>query len=96
MDAAARKLKMDPAELRRRNMIAPDQMPYTNPMKQVYDCGEFEKIMDRTLAIADWKGFDARRAESKARGKLPGTPAMSFWSPRRSAIRSWSRRPSRR
>jgi carbon-monoxide dehydrogenase large subunit len=78
MDAAAREMKMDPSELRRRNLIRPDQMPYTNPMQQVYDCGEFEKIMDRTLAVADWKGFDARRAQSVARGKLRGRGIATF------------------
>ena len=40
-DAAARKLGMDPAEIRRRNLIEPEQMPYTNAMGQVYDSGQF-------------------------------------------------------
>ena len=78
MDAAAREMKLDPAELRRRNLIRPAQMPYTNPMAQVYDCGEFEKILDQGLALADWKGFDARRAASKAKGKLRGRGLASF------------------
>ena len=62
MDAAAREMKLDPAELRRRNMIRPEQMPYTNPMAQIYDSGDFEKILDQGLALADWNGFAARRA----------------------------------
>ncbi|MEZ0307960.1 MAG: xanthine dehydrogenase family protein molybdopterin-binding subunit [Ramlibacter sp.] len=78
MDAAAREMKMDPSALRRRNLIRPDQMPYTNPMQQVYDCGEFEKIMDSALALADWKGYDARRAQSVARGKLRGRGISTF------------------
>ena len=78
MDAAAREMKLDPAELRRRNLIRPAQMPYTNPMAQVYDCGEFEKILDQGLALADWKGFEARRAASKAKGKLRGRGLASF------------------
>jgi len=78
MDAAARELKLDPAELRRRNMIRPDQMPYTNPMAQVYDVGQFEKIMDQGLALADWNGFAARRAESTKRGKLRGRGLATF------------------
>ena len=57
MDAAAREMKLDPSELRRRNMIRPEQMPYTNPMAQVYDCGQFEKILDQGLELADWSGF---------------------------------------
>ena len=78
MDAAAREMKLDPAELRRRNLIRPEQMPYTNPMAQVYDCGEFEKILDQGLALADWNGFDARRAESTKRGKLRGRGVSTF------------------
>ena len=78
MDAAAREMKLDPSELRRRNLIRPDQMPYTNPMQQVYDCGQFEKIMDQALALGDWKGFDARHAESKRRGKLRGRGISTF------------------
>src|SRR2546427_12998847 len=70
MDAAARELKLDPAELRRRNMIRPAQMPYKNAMDQTYDCGEFEKMLDQGLALADWNGFAARRAASGQRGLL--------------------------
>ncbi len=78
MDAAAREMGLDPAELRRRNMIKPSQMPYTNPMAQVYDCGEFEKILDRGLALADWNGFAARREQSKSRGRLRGRGIATF------------------
>jgi aerobic carbon-monoxide dehydrogenase large subunit len=78
LDAAARQMGIDPAELRRRNMIRPAMMPYTNPMAQVYDCGEFEKILDQGLALADWNGFGARRAQSKARGKLRGRGIATF------------------
>jgi len=78
MDAAARKLKLDPAELRRRNMIRPEQMPYKNPMGQVYDSGAFEQILDQGLALADWSGFAARRAQSEARGKKRGRGIATF------------------
>ena len=78
MDAAARKLQLDPAELRRRNMIRPDQMPYTNPMGQVYDSGAFEQILDQGLALADWNGFAARRAASEAAGKRRGRGIATF------------------
>ena len=78
MDAAARKLQLDPAELRRRNMIRPDQMPYKNPMGQVYDSGAFEQILDQGLALADWHGFAARRAASEAQGKQRGRGIATF------------------
>jgi len=78
MDAAARKLGLDPAELRRRNMIRPEQMPYKNAMGQTYDSGQFERILDQGLALADWPGFAARRAQSQARGKLRGRGIATF------------------
>ncbi|MCR5865292.1 xanthine dehydrogenase family protein molybdopterin-binding subunit [Aquincola sp. J276] len=78
MDAAARKLGMDPAELRRRNMIRPEQMPYRNPMGQTYDSGQFGRILDQGLALADWGGFAARRAGSEARGRLRGRGIATF------------------
>ncbi len=78
MDAAARELGMDPAELRRRNMIRPEQMPWRNPMGQTYDSGRFEQILDQGLALADWHGFAARRAASEARGLLRGRGIATF------------------
>ncbi len=78
MDAAARKSGIDPIELRRRNMIPPDRMPYTNPMGKTYDSGQFAKVMDAALALADWNGFDARLAASKARGRLRGRGIATF------------------
>jgi carbon-monoxide dehydrogenase large subunit len=78
MDAAARAVGLDPAEVRRRNLIAPTAMPYTNAMKKVYDSGRFERILDGGLALADWKGFDARQAASRARGRLRGRGMASF------------------
>jgi len=78
MGAAARELKLDPAELRRRNMIRPEKMPYRNAMAQTYDSGRFEQILDQGLALADWGGFAARRAESAARGRLRGRGIATF------------------
>jgi carbon-monoxide dehydrogenase large subunit len=78
MDAAARKTGIDPVELRRRNLIRPEQMPYRNPLDKTYDSGQFELVMDKGLAHADWKGFDARAAQSKARGRLRGRGLATF------------------
>ncbi|MGE5088455.1 MAG: xanthine dehydrogenase family protein molybdopterin-binding subunit [Candidatus Levyibacteriota bacterium] len=78
MDAAARQTGIDRTELRRRNMIRPEQMPYTNPMGKTYDSGQFAKVMDKALALADWKGFEARAAASKARGRLRGQGIATF------------------
>jgi carbon-monoxide dehydrogenase large subunit len=78
MDAAARRLKMDPAELRRRNLIRPEQMPYTNPMGQVYDVGQFERMLDQALALADWAGYPARAEASRRAGRLRGRAVSTF------------------
>jgi aerobic carbon-monoxide dehydrogenase large subunit len=72
VDLAADELKIDPFELRRRNYIAPSQMPFKTGLTFTYDCGEFEKNMDLALALADAKGFKARKAQSHKRGKLRG------------------------
>jgi len=72
VDLAADALGIDPAELRRRNNVAPDAMPYKTALTFTYDCGEFQKNMDMALALADTKGFATRRAESKKRGRLRG------------------------
>jgi len=77
-DAAAREMRLDPAELRRRNLIRPEQMPYKNAMGQVYDSGRFEQILDQGLALADWNGFAARRQATEQRGKLRGRGLASF------------------
>lgn len=78
IDAAAREMGIDGAELRRRNMLKPEQMPYTTPMQQVYDSGAFEKILDRGLALADWNGFGQRRVASQRAGKLRGRGIATF------------------
>jgi carbon-monoxide dehydrogenase large subunit len=72
LDDAARLLKIDRAELRRRNFIAPSAMPYKTPNGPIYDSGEFELALNKALALADWKGFPERRAAAKKRGKLAG------------------------
>ena len=72
VDLAADELGIDPAELRRRNYISPQQMPFKTGLTFTYDCGEFEKNMDLALELADFKGFKRRREESRKRGKLRG------------------------
>lgn len=78
MDEAARQTGIDRIALRRRNFIQPAQMPYKNPMGQVYDSGRFEAVMDQALVLADWQGFEARAAASKQRGLLRGLGISTF------------------
>lgn len=72
VDEAAAELGIEPIELRRRNMIPPEAMPFKSGLTFTYDCGEFAKNLDLALHLADFAGFEARRAESQGRGKLRG------------------------
>ena len=72
VDAAAAELELAPDEIRRRNFIPPEAMPYTTALKLTYDSGEFARNMDDALAKADWSGFETRRAAAAGRGKLAG------------------------
>lgn len=72
LDTAAREMRIDRAEIRRRNHIRPEQIPYKTPAGTVYDSGDFPALLDKALAFADWDGFPARRREAETRGKLRG------------------------
>ncbi len=72
VETAAREMGIDALELRRRNHILPEQLPYTSPAEQVYDSGDFPGLLDRALEAADWDGYAARQADSRARGRVRG------------------------
>jgi carbon-monoxide dehydrogenase large subunit len=72
LDKAAREMGMDPVDMRRRNLIPSSAMPHKTASGFVYDCGEFEAVLDRVLELADWDGFSMRRAESEGRGLRRG------------------------
>jgi carbon-monoxide dehydrogenase large subunit len=72
VDLAAVELGIDPVELRRRNMIPPEAMPFKSGLTFTYDCGEFEKGLELALNLADYAGFEHRRVEARERGKLRG------------------------
>jgi carbon-monoxide dehydrogenase large subunit len=72
IDVAARELGISPYELRRRNLIPPDAMPYKTALTFTYDCGEFEENMRLAAELAELDSFPARRTAAEARGKLLG------------------------
>src|SRR2546430_5844037 len=72
VDPAAREIGIDQVELRRRNHIPPEAMPYKAPNGTTYDSGDFTNLLNQAVALADWDGFPARQAESRARGRLRG------------------------
>ncbi len=72
VDKSAREIGLDPAELRRRNLITRDQMPYATPTGLVYDSGDFQASMDQALQLAGQADFGNRRQEAREGGKLLG------------------------
>ena len=71
-DKAAGALGIDRAEIRRRNLIPRDAMPYRTPIGPTYDCGDFPRIFERALAVSDYENFEQRRKEAKTRNRLRG------------------------
>ncbi|MPY69924.1 MAG: molybdopterin-dependent oxidoreductase [Alphaproteobacteria bacterium] len=77
-DLAAARLGLDRVEIRRRNLIPPSGMPRVTPTGLPYDCGEFETVMDKAIALGDWAGFEARRAGAERRGRLRGIGIANY------------------
>jgi len=75
---AAEDMGIDRVELRRRNLIPPEAMPYVNQTGMTYDSGEFESGMDMALERGDWEAFEARRAETRSRGLLRGIGLANY------------------
>jgi aerobic carbon-monoxide dehydrogenase large subunit len=72
VEAAAAETGIDRVELRRRNHIPPEAMPYKAPNGTTYDSGDFTNLLNKAIALADWDGFAARKADSLTRGRLRG------------------------
>jgi carbon-monoxide dehydrogenase large subunit len=78
MDKAADQLGMDRVRLRRKNLVRPKAMPYTNAVGMKYDSGTYEANMDLAIRIADWDGFKQRKREAKKRGRLLGLGLSNY------------------
>ncbi|MFC0399746.1 xanthine dehydrogenase family protein molybdopterin-binding subunit [Paraburkholderia rhizosphaerae] len=78
LDLAAAELGLDRVEIRRRNLVTHDKLPYRSPMGLTYDSGEFSRNMERALTLAEWDSFEARRAASRAQGKLRGIGLANY------------------
>ena len=72
VDQAASELKLDAAELRRRNFIPPQAFPYKTPTGSTYEYADLPGVLEKALKLADWKGFAKRRSASEKKGKLRG------------------------
>jgi carbon-monoxide dehydrogenase large subunit len=81
VDKAARQLGITPFELRRRNCISPQDMPYRTPLGQIYDCGDFIKNMDDCRHLSDYDGMAGRREDARRRGKILGIGVANVCEP---------------
>jgi aerobic carbon-monoxide dehydrogenase large subunit len=81
IDTAARAMGLDPAELRRRNLIPPERFPFRTVTGQSYDSGDYPQALDRALAAADYAGLRRRQAEWRARGEIVGVGVVSYVEP---------------
>jgi carbon-monoxide dehydrogenase large subunit len=78
MDTAARELKIDPVELRRRNFIQPGDFPYTTPTGTSYDSGDYPRLLDKAVQAADYSAWLAERDERRAQGEIVGVGLATF------------------
>ena len=78
IEHAARAIGMEPAEIRRRNLIPPSKLPYATPTLWNYDSGEFQRLMDKCIERSDWNGYAARKKASQKNGRLRGR-AVSYY-----------------
>ncbi len=78
VDKAGMVTGLGPAEIRRRNFIRPEQMPYTTPAGRMYDTGEFAGHLDTALEAADWRGFEARARASAEKGIYRGIGLATY------------------
>ncbi len=78
IDQAAAEHGFDPIALRRLNFVPKDAFPYTTANGTVYDCGDFEGVLDKALALADYEGFAGRCEEAKRRGRLRGIGVATY------------------
>ena len=81
IDTAARTMGLDPAELRRRNLIPPERFPFRTVTGQSYDSGDYPQALDRALAAADYAGLRREQAERRARGEIVGVGVVSYVEP---------------
>ena len=78
IDVAARRHGFDRLELRRKNLVPSSAMPYRNAVGTLYDSGDYLAAFDRAVSLADWTGFEARRAEARRRGRHRGIGVANY------------------
>ena len=91
MDMAALQMGVDRIELRRRNLLRPDELPHATPLGKTFDSGEYESAMDIAMKMGDWAGYAARKEESRRRGKLRGIGLANYIEATGGSPREWTR-----
>ena len=81
LDTAARDLAVDPAEIRRRNLLRPDELPWTTPVGVTLDSGDYEQTLEAALQLADYPALAARRERARAGGEVFGVGLCAFVDP---------------
>jgi carbon-monoxide dehydrogenase large subunit len=81
LDIAARRIGIDPVELRRRNLLRADELPYRNPNGMTYDCISPLETLEQALAMLDYDGFRAEQAEARSQGRFLGVGTSSYVEP---------------
>ena len=72
IDMTAREMGIDPVIMRKKNLIRIEQLPYTTPVGEIYDSGNFSEVFEQAIELMDWNGFAVRRTLSEKRGMLRG------------------------
>jgi carbon-monoxide dehydrogenase large subunit len=78
IDLAAFDYGFDRVDLRRRNLIPPEKLPFKNPFGMIYDNGRYQEAMDLALRLSDWDNFEKRRQEAVTRGKCLGIGVSNY------------------
>ena len=78
VEKAGREMGIDPVKMRRQNLLQPGDLPYTTHAGEIYDTGDFPRMLDGLLQVADWNGYAARAEQSKQRGKLRGRGLSAY------------------
>lgn len=78
VEKAAREMKMDQVDIRRKNFIPKDAFPYQTPVALQYDSGDYQATLDMALKMSDWPGFESRRQEAAKRGRLRGIGISTY------------------
>jgi aerobic carbon-monoxide dehydrogenase large subunit len=78
VEKAGREMGIDPVRIRKQNLLRPEDFPHTTHAGEVYDVGDFPRMLDGLLEVADWRGYAARAADAKRRGKLRGRGLATY------------------